>query len=97
MEVKKKREHLLSRYDDYRSMAYRSRRSMLPIVGSALSYLFGVTSEDDLRVISRALGRLTNTQGQLLHVMEDSISMINVTRRAVSDNRHKINELIVNL
>ena len=62
-----------------------------------MSYLFGVTSEDDLRVISRALTRLTNTQGRLLHVMEDSISVINVTRRAVSDNRHKINELIVNL
>ena len=76
-------------------MVRRSRSSMLPIVGNDLSYIFGVTSENDLRVISRALGRLTNTQGWLLHVMEDSISMINVTRRAVSDNRHKINELIV--
>ena len=66
-------------------------------MGNALSYLFGVTSEDDLRVISRELGRLINTQGRLLHVMEDSVSMINFTRRAVSDNRHKINELIVNL
>ena len=66
-------------------------------MGNALSYIFGVTSEDDLRVISRALGRLTNTQGQLLHVIEDSISVINVTRHAVSDNRHKINKLIVNL
>ena len=94
MEVKKEREHLLSKYDGYWSMAHRSRRSMLPIVGNALSYLFGVTSEDGLRVISRALGRLTNTQGRLLHVMEDSISMINVIRRAVSDNRHKINELV---
>ena len=97
MEVKKEREHLLSKYDDYRSMAHRSRRSLLPIVGNALSYLFGVTSEDDLRVTSRALGRLTNTQGWLLHVMEDSVSEINFTRRALSDNRHKINELIVNL
>ena len=87
MEVKKEREHLLSKYDDYRSMANRSRRSLLPIVGNALSYLFGVTSEDDLRVISRALARLTNTQGRLLHVMEDSVSVINVTRHAVSDNR----------
>ena len=29
--------------------------------------------------------------------MEDGISMVNVTRRAMSDNMHKINELIVNL
>ena len=96
MEVKKEREHLLSKYDDYRSMAHRSRR-LLPIVGNALSYLFGVTSEDDLCIISRELARLTNTQGRLLHVMEDSISVINVTRHAVSDNRRKINKFIVNL
>ena len=83
MEVKKEREHLLSKYDDYRSTAHRSRRSLLPIVGNALSYLFGVTSEDDLRVISRALARLTNTQGRLLHVMEDSVSVINVTSRSL--------------
>ena len=73
------------------------KRSVLPFVGNALSYLFGVTSKDDLRVIRKVLGQLANTQGRILHMIEDSISIVNVTRREISDNRRKINELISSL
>ena len=96
-EITIKREQLLLKYRDYRSLTHRTKRSLLPFVGNALSYLFGVTSEDDLCVIRKALGKLANTQGRILHMIEDSISIVNVTRREVSDNRHKINELISSL
>ena len=96
-EITIKREQLLLKYEDYQSLTYRMKRSVLPFVGFALSYLFGVTSEDDLRVIRKALGKLANTQGRILHMIEDSISIVHVMRREVSDNRHKINELISSL
>ena len=96
-EIKMERENVLLKYEDYRSMTHRGKRSVLPFVGDALSYLFGVASEDDLRVIKKALGKLANTQGRILHMIEDSISIVNVTRRELSDNRQKINELISSL
>ena len=96
-EITIKREQLLLKYEDYRSLTHRTKRSVLPFVGNALCYLFGVTSEDDLRVIRKALGILANTQGRILHMIEDSISIVNVRRHQVSDYRHKINELISSL
>ena len=96
-EITIKREQLLLKYEDYQSLTYRTKRSVLLFVGNALSYLFGPTSEDDLRVIRKALGKLANAQGRILHMIEDNISIVNVTRREVSDNRHKINELISSL
>ena len=62
-----------------------------------LATFLELPSEEDLRVIRKALGKLANTQGRILHMIEDSISIVNVTRREVSDNRHKINELISSL
>ena len=41
-------------------------------------------------MIKKSLGKLANTQGRILHMTEDSISIVNVTRREVSDNRHKM-------
>ena len=48
-------------------------------------------------MIKMSLSKLANTQGRILHVMVDSIPIVNVTRRKVSNNRHKIKELISNL
>ena len=42
-EITIKRKQLLLKYEDYRSLTYRTKRSVLPFVGNALSYLFGVT------------------------------------------------------
>ena len=84
---------MLSKYENYASLAHRPRRSLLPVVGNALGYLFGIPSEEDLCVIERALGKLANTQGRIVHKIENSISIINVTRSEATDNRHKINAL----
>ena len=56
-EVKRERKHLQSKYEDNWYIDQRSRRSLLSIVYNALGYLFGVTSEEDLRVIRKALER----------------------------------------
>ena len=83
-EITIKREQLLLKYEDYQSLTHRTKHSVLPSVRNALCYLFGVTSEDDLPVIRKALGILANTRGQILLMIEYSISIVNVTRR---DNR----------
>ena len=56
-----RREQLLLKYEDNRSLTYRKKRSVLPFVGNALCYLFGFTSEEDLHGIRKALGKLANT------------------------------------
>lgn len=97
LEVKTKRQKLLNKYKDYRSMEGRSKRAILPFVGDALSYLFGITSEKDLKVVQEAVKELDKTQAHMLHIVKDSISIVNLTRHEVRDNREKINELIEGL
>ena len=58
-------------------------------------YLFEVTSEEDIRVIKRTLGKLANTQRWIVHMTEDSIPIITDARNEITS--HKINELITSL
>ena len=45
----------LQSYMDYKSLGSRTRRSVLPVVGKIMSFLFGTISESDLEDIRRAL------------------------------------------
>ena len=70
---------------------------MLPLADKTRGYLSGMISKEEHRVMKRSLRKLANTQGRILHMIEYSISIINVTRSGVIDNRHKINKLITSL
>ena len=73
---------------------YRTKRSLLPFVGTILSGLFGLTSEADMSSIRRNLNALKNSQKQVLHVVEDSITLIDKTQQDVQINRNAINQLV---
>ena len=93
-ELRSEKGRLVGRYNDFSSIGGRRKRSVLPFVGDALSYLFGVTSSADMRAVEKAVQRLKDTQKGTLHLIEDSITIINITRDEVGQNRHKINTLI---
>ena len=81
------------RYEGLKLMGDRGRqkRSLLPFMGDALSYLFGVTSSSDLDVVRKAINTLQGAQKEVVHLVEDNVSVINITRREVDKNRHTIN------
>ena len=75
-------------------MQSKAKRSVLPFVGSALSFLFGVVSEDQLGQIRNSINVLARNQHAVLHVVKESLTILNVSRVQISENRHAITGLI---
>ena len=91
------KERLVKRYHDIISINHRQKRSVIPIVGKALGYLFGMASDSDMQAVNKAILNLKTTQKGVVHLLEDSISMVNITRKDVDQNRRAINALIKGL
>ena len=75
----------------------RSKRSLLPIVGKALSFLFGTVSEDDLQSINRNINKLATNQRKISHVVAESLTLLNDTRVHVIQNRQALNNVILSI
>lgn len=88
---------LLERFLEYHSLKPRTKRSLLPFIGKAFSFLFGTVSDADLGAIKRNVKRLSATQEGLKHVVRESLSILNVSRVRISENRQTINELEASL
>ena len=80
-----------------RLLQSRPRRAVIPIVGKALSVLFGTVSEEDVRVIRRKLSDVERNQKTIAQVARESLSILNITRVELSKNKVSINWLTRNL
>ena len=87
------RELIVRRFTDYRSLQW-SKRSLIPFLGKALGFLFGTVSEEDLDVIRSSVDQLSRNQQEIAHVVAESITVLNISRVQIADNRHSINGLI---
>ena len=72
----------------------RNRRELLPIVGKALGVLFGTATTGDLSRVRRKVKHLEQQQQNFAQIAKESLSIINVTRMDVAENRDSINKLI---
>lgn len=70
---------------------------MLPIIGKAMSVLFGTLSEEDISSIKSNIRVLAENQNKISHVLTENLSILNVTRIEVSQNRQAIHFLIGDL
>ncbi len=78
----------------------RTRRALLPFVGSILKGLFGVADQKSLAQIKSKLRELALTTRNVAHVVEDSLTLLNVTRVEVTQLRlelHTIRSTVVRL
>ena len=85
-------------FAEYRSLSvynHRGQRSLLPIVGQLMSSLFGTVSENDLENIDRNIKALAGNQKRIIHDLDVSLSVLNLTRMQVSENRRSIMDLII--
>ena len=83
-------------FDEYQTLSYkRNERSLIPITGQLMSTLFGTVSENDLDIINRNIKALANNQGQIIHDLDVSLSVLNLTRVQVAENRRSIMDLII--
>ena len=59
-----------------------------------MSSLFGTLSESDLEDINRNVRMLAKNQKQIIHDLDVSLSVLNLTRSQVAENRRSIMDLI---
>ena len=79
---------------EYHSLHTRTRRSLVPFIGQAFSFLFGTVSEGDLGAIRQNLHILRNNQVELAHVVQESLSLINISRACIAEDRQTLNLIV---
>ena len=70
------------------------RRSLLPFLGDALSWLTRMATTKDIHSIKTRINQLINTQASQQETLLHIISILNITRYATQVNRCGINALI---
>ena len=95
-----KLDELMNMYNDLRVIATRNRdsnsrtkRGIFPLGGRILSYLFSIPTNSNLRKLKSAITNLRDTQTNLVHVVDKSISILNLTHNQVKENR----EILISL
>ena len=72
----------------------RCKRSLLPFLGTALSWLTGTAMTKDIRSIKTRINQLIATQSSQCNTLVHIVSILNITRYATQVDRHSINKLI---
>ena len=70
------------------------RRSLLPFLGDALSWLTGTATTKDIHSIKTRINQLTAMQTSQHNILVHIVSILNITRYATQVNRHSIDNLI---
>ena len=70
------------------------KRSLLPFLGTALSWLTGTATTKDICNIKSRINQLIETQTLQHNTLVHIVSILNITRYATQVNRHSINNLI---
>ena len=72
----------------------RCKRSLLPFLGTALSWLMGTATTKDICSIRARINQLIATQSSQCDTLVHIVSILNITHYATQVNRHSINKLI---
>ena len=70
------------------------RRSLLPVLGDALSWLTGTATTKDIHSIKTWINQLIATQTSQHNSLVHIVSILNITRYATQVNRHSISTLM---
>ena len=84
-------------FDDYRtvrSMNGKSKRSLLPVVGQLMSFMFGTITDTEIGHIERSVIDIAKNQKKIIHNLEQSMTLLNLSRVQISENRRAIMDLI---
>ena len=74
----------------------RHKRSLLPL-GGLFSFLFGTADQNDLNDIKKDVQTIYDNQVNQAEVLNDIVSISNVSRTLINENREKINDMIENI
>ncbi len=72
----------------------RKRRAVFDFVGKLSKNLFGTATEQDLQFIRNKVNKQDLILHDVVHFHDDLLSIVNVTREEMMENRHAINKII---
>ena len=70
----------MENYIELYDIRVKMKRLLIPVIGNGLNYLFGTARESDLSTICSSFSRLAMNQQEIVHVVDENISVINITR-----------------
>ena len=71
----------------------RTKRSILPL-GGLFNFLFGIADQKDINMIKQQVKDLYCNQLAKKKMLEDVISVTNISRQLINENRLKINQIL---
>ena len=74
----------------------RHKISLLPL-GGLFSFLFGNADQNDLNDMKKDVQTIYDNQVNQAEVLNDIVSISNVSRTLINENREKINDMIENI
>lgn len=89
--------YLRDTFLDYKRLHNRNKRAAIPIIGKMMNFLFGTLTEEDVSSIESNIRVLAENQNKISHALSENLSILNVTRIEVSQNRQAITSLIGDL
>ena len=88
-------------YMDYNTLrnnsSDRKKRAIFDFGGKILNFLFGTLTQNDLDIVQKHISTLETNQQNIVHVLEDSLTILNMSRIEIAENRHSINEILTTL
>ena len=74
-----------------------NKRSLIPIICMGLSYLCRTATEADSKTVCSSFSMLAKGQEEIVLSADDNISVINITRAEMSENRQALNKIVGSL
>ena len=78
-------------FDGFSGYNKCTKRSLLPFLGNALSWLMGTTTTKDITSIKESANQLITTQATQQETLVHIVSILNITRYPTQINRQHIN------
>ena len=90
---------ILTEFNDFKLMyptnqSKRSKRSIFSWIGSGIADVFGFLTSSDIESVKRNINRLYKNQVEISHSLDETISVVNISRIEIKENRQKINSII---
>ena len=81
-------------FSNMKTLKSRPKRALSRFMSGILGYLFGTLSSSDLNGIRGNIDILAKNQQLISHTLERSLSVLNVTRSEIAQNRQSTNDII---
>ena len=70
----------------------RAKRGLFNIFGNVLQFLTGTATEKDINAVKSSIRKVSQNQEILSHVVEDAVTVLNITREATVENRNTLQQ-----